>query len=351
MDSDESNSDYVSEYESEVEDYRVEYTKQQKEKNKLTYKVLSQQDIVPSMQADVEKITCIFNDVTSTEARCLLQSCEWDTDLVVEVLLNGGTKKEKLYEKAGIEMKDTIMDDEESPFGSHEDEKECEICLDDVAVKDRVNLGCKHVFCIECLEASLKEDINNKKLKICCPGEHCKNLVSSDFIMKCLKDEKTRSAYIRLLKQSYIDSNPEIVWCPGTDCNFALKLIPLSNDYKVQCSNGHKSCFKCQQPWHDPLDCEMFKNWMKRSSSDANLNWISANTKDCPKCGTHTQKNGGCNHIDCKTCGYHWCWTCLGKFVNYDHICPTKVCESANKRKLPSEESAESKRYKVDYDR
>ena len=154
-------------------------------------------------------------------------------------------------------------------------------------------------------------------------------------------------------RQSYVGSNPGIVWCPRTDCDLVLKKDPYEfyKDYRVQCSKGHKSCFKCQQPWHDPLDCEMFKKWMKRSSSHITSNWITANTKDCPKCGISTQKNGGCNHMTCKTCRYEWCWQCLEKFADHGQLCPTKVSENGRKRKLPSEESKDLKRCKVNYER
>jgi len=31
----------------------------------------------------------------------------------------------------------------------------------------------------------------------------------------------------------------------------------------------------------------------------ANALWLSANTKECPKCGTPIEKNSGCNHMIC----------------------------------------------------
>jgi hypothetical protein len=38
------------------------------------------------------------------------------------------------------------------------------------------------------------------------------------------------------------------------------------------------------------------------------------NVKECPGCGTMTEKTGGCNHITCD-CGSHWCFLCGGKFA------------------------------------
>ena len=48
-------------------------------------------------------------------------------------------------------------------------------------------------------------------------------------------------------------------------------------------------------------------------------------TRDCPSCGTPTQKTGGCDHIQCTVpgCGAHWCFFC-GKKSNaheiYEHM-------------------------------
>lgn len=41
-------------------------------------------------------------------------------------------------------------------------------------------------------------------------------------------------------------------------------------------------------------------------------NYIHANTKDCPKCHIYIEKNGGCNHMQCTSCKFDFCWMCLG---------------------------------------
>ncbi|CAG2176675.1 unnamed protein product [Oppiella nova] len=42
-------------------------------------------------------------------------------------------------------------------------------------------------------------------------------------------------------------------------------------------------------------------------------NWIITNTKECPKCLTTIEKNGGCNHMTCRSvkCKYQFCWVCV----------------------------------------
>jgi ariadne-1 len=68
----------------------------------------------------------------------------------------------------------------------------------------------------------------------------------------------------------------------------------------------------------------MAQAWTRKLRDDSEtMNWLGANTKDCPTCHKVTEKNGGCNHITCK-CGAHWCWMCNKAFDTrtvYNHGC------------------------------
>jgi ariadne-1 len=47
--------------------------------------------------------------------------------------------------------------------------------------------------------------------------------------------------------------------------------------------------------------CPLIRKWTKKCDDDSETsNWISANTKECPKCGATIEKDGGCNHMICK---------------------------------------------------
>lgn len=64
---------------------------------------------------------------------------------------------------------------------------------------------------------------------------------------------------------------------------------------------------------HRPAPCSLVKRWMKKCEDDSETaNWISANTKECPKCGSTIEKNGGCNHMTCRKCRNEFCWMCMG---------------------------------------
>lgn len=65
--------------------------------------------------------------------------------------------------------------------------------------------------------------------------------------------------------------------------------------------------------YHAPTDCLIIKKWLTKCADDSETaNYISAHTKDCPKCHICIEKNGGCNHMSCYNCKHDFCWMCLG---------------------------------------
>lgn len=63
----------------------------------------------------------------------------------------------------------------------------------------------------------------------------------------------------------------------------------------VKCSCGYRFCFSCHREAHAPATCEQVKQWERKCKDDSETeHWKYANTKDCPKCQTSVEKNGGC---------------------------------------------------------
>lgn len=64
----------------------------------------------------------------------------------------------------------------------------------------------------------------------------------------------------------------------------------------VHCHCGQTFCFGCTEPVdHRPVICKIAKLWRKKCGDDSETsNWISANTKECTKCQSTIEKNGGC---------------------------------------------------------
>lgn len=128
----------------------------------------------------------------------------------------------------------------------------------------------------------------------------------------------TGSRYHELLTRTYVDDLENLKWCPAPGCEFAVECKVKARDLKkivpiVQCDCDHSFCFGCAAPDHLPAPCDLVKKWTKKCEDDSETaNWISANTKECPKCYSTIEKNGGCNHMTCRKCKNEFCWMCMG---------------------------------------
>lgn len=109
--------------------------------------------------------------------------------------------------------------------------------------------------------------------------------------------------YKRLLNRAYVDDSPSLRWCPAPDCTYAVQChVPVKSLEtvvpSVRCACGNLFCFGCGLEHHQPCICRLVKLWLKKCADDSETaNWISANTKECPKCLATIEKNGGCNHM------------------------------------------------------
>jgi len=90
-------------------------------------------------------------------------------------------------------------------------------------------------------------------------------------------------------------------------------------------------CCECRLAWHGLAPCanlatrwriadehgreELRKKYGKAVVEEVeSAEWMLQNTKPCPNCGSHVEKNGGCNHITCRHCNFEWCWLCNCKY-------------------------------------
>src|SRR3989344_8798860 len=87
---------------------------------------------------------------------------------------------------------------------------------------------------------------------------------------------------------------------------YALECRPLS--FQLAHVSVFRFCFNCLKDPHSPVPCKMVNEWMEKCEGEGEtFKYISANTKDCPKCGSPVEKNGGCNLMTCR-CGTFFCW-------------------------------------------
>lgn len=62
----------------------------------------------------------------------------------------------------------------------------------------------------------------------------------------------------------------------------------------------------------DGLQAKQWGTMIKEAETEMSEAWLEQNSKPCGKCGAPIQKSGGCNHMICIKCHYHFCWVSRG---------------------------------------
>ena len=89
---------------------------------------------------------------------------------------------------------------------------------------------------------------------------------------------------------------------PGCDhfSVFRKPAVGASNSAKCTKCRIAEFCLKCTRASHGG-ECDRL--------DEASEQLIRENTRACPRCLAHVEKDGGCNHMSCR-CGAHFCWLC-----------------------------------------
>ncbi|KAK9238294.1 hypothetical protein V1525DRAFT_401629, partial [Lipomyces kononenkoae] len=201
----------------------------------------------------------------------------------------------------------------------------CDICCEDRPGLMTFALECDHRFCYDCYKQYITQKImdEGESRNIQCPGDSC-SLVVNNAGIKLIAEDRVYRRYLTLLNRTFVQDNEHLRWCPAPNCEYAIRCDDVSTkDLKtvvptVQCACGYRFCFGCGLADHQPCICVLVKKWIKKCEDDSETaNWISANTKECPKCMATIEKNGGCNHMTCRKCKYEFCWICIGSWAEH----------------------------------
>ncbi|CDH50400.1 ring finger protein [Lichtheimia corymbifera JMRC:FSU:9682] len=261
--------------------------------------------------------------LANQEAAILLRYFQWNKEKLFERYTDS---PEKVLESAGLV--DAVEKDRQVaptlPAKRVKNSFTCEICFDDDPDMETTALSCEHRFCNTCYEHYLRQKIieEGECRNIQCPQDKCNRIVDEKTV-SLLVDDKVKSRYSELLDRTFVDDNDAMRWCPAPDCEYAIEChipsVSLSSIVPtVECGEGHKFCFGCGLSDHQPCVCSLVKKWLQKCKDDSETaNWISAHTKDCPKCQSAIEKNGGCNHMTCRKCRYEFCWVCMGPWSEH----------------------------------
>jgi hypothetical protein len=152
---------------------------------------------------------------------------------------------------------------------------------------EMAGLECGHLYCTECWAEYLSTKVMHEGASqmIECPG-NCKIFVNDQMVMSLVKEPRVKLKYQQLITNSFVQCNRLLTWCPAADCSNAVKvqvcisclkiapfpgplLAPQTVEARpVKCLCGHSFCFACRESWHEPVDCELLKKWIKKCDDD-----------------------------------------------------------------------------------
>jgi ariadne-2 len=273
----------------------------------FTYDCLTVDEVEKLLNESVEKLSNTLK-ITPSLAKVLLHEHKWDANDIVEKYrdnaanllvssrIKSGNGKKVVYV--------TLL---------------CPVCIQTQPFEKFHNLSCAHSFCKHCWSMHFEIQISQGiSTQIRCMAAGCDVLVPEDLVLTLVSRPQIRDKYQQFAFQDYVKSHPELRFCPGTNCQGIIRSQDLSAK-KATCKMCETSfCFRCGNDYHAPTDCTTIKKWLTKCADDSETaNYISANTKDCPKCNICIEKNGGCNHIACCNCKHDFCWMCLGDWKSH----------------------------------
>lgn len=200
---------------------------------------------------------------------------------------------------------------------------ECQVCFSDLCPDDAFSSAlCLHTFCKTCYVGHVTSQIGDGHVAVPCMEPKCKAVLSRYDCHTLLDmEKKLKKRYDYLFVKELCNSSKRYRSCPAPDCEFVIKTTEISGTATCHC--GTLFCIGCAKDAHDPANCSVAKVWLDLQVNEDHNNktWISLNTKDCPKCNSPIQKNGGCNYICCGKCKFGFCWLCGQKDDHKSHSC------------------------------
>jgi len=177
----------------------------------------------------------------------------------------------------------------------------CLVCCDEEPAS-MLSLLCNHNYCSDCWAEYLRGKVRDEgECNIRCMAEDCSALVPDTFVKETC-DGTVYNRFTELILRHYVGHTKNLKYCPGAECQYTVSCSSASASSlttvvpTVICKKGHAFCFGCPiEGDHRPLICPVAKLWLQKCRDDSETaNWIKSNTKECTKCQSTIEKNGGC---------------------------------------------------------
>lgn len=133
-----------------------------------------------------------------------------------------------------------------------------------------------------------------------------------------LTEPEIYQKYKRFQDLAEVSSIPASRWCPKPDCNTAVVGDPLDENFPcLVCTKcATKFCSDCGLEWHPNFTCKENAKRTRTSRDKKSDKWRAKHkVRKCAQCAVDIEKDSGCNHMKCVTCGYEFCWICMKQFT------------------------------------
>lgn len=274
-----------------------------------------------------------FTSLDKSDAILALIYFKWNLEKLKDSWFESDGDTSKYLELCGIKQinselaKQDILgvenyNNSKSKQNENSQENNCTVCFSPSSNENPLSsLICNHQLCTSCWKDYLKIHVNmwnhRQALSTKCPGTNCNLILTENFIKNFLTQSPSiLKSFQIIIRKNFIHFNPDIKYCPNTDCEIIIKCESKSN-IEISCPNCNTNfCNKCQQEGHRPCQCEMVQNSEKKNLQEREiLLKIIPSTKPCPKCRVFIEKSQGCDHMTCRYeasgCGLEFCWVCL----------------------------------------
>ena len=250
-------------------------------------------------------------------------------------------------------------------FLSSPEGQNCSVCWMEFNNKANkpLHLGCGHVYCQECFTGYVEEKISEGPTCISapCPSSHthCEHQITPEFVESCCPPKKANK-FLKFVLDDFVSQAPYISYCPSPDCQTAIYAQETNLTSKNElpqmsaiCNCGTPICMRCKGLAHEPLTCEDYASWedsIDKIYDKLNYKWKKENTKNCPKCNAHIEKNQGCNFMRCSKCKHEFCWFCLKDWKDHDqkHVWKN-TCNTYKAKKSVEEMNEEEKLKRMEF--
>ncbi|XP_043713693.1 probable E3 ubiquitin-protein ligase ARI1 isoform X1 [Telopea speciosissima] len=330
MSSDEDDYDSFEELENDEDDTHWQ------SKNVSSCQVITKESLLSAQREELHRVMDWLK-LREQHARTLLIFHRWDVEKLFSVLVEKG--KDRLFAEAGVRVVEQKAD-----FSLQSSSTiMCNICMDDIPANVVTTMDCGHCFCNNCwTENFILKIQEGQSRRIRCMEHKC-NAICDEAIVRNLVSARhpdLAEKFERFLLESYIEDNRKVKWCPSVPhCGNAIR-VEYDKFCEVECACGLQFCFSCSSDAHSPCSCLMWELWIKKCKDESEtVNWITVNTKPCPKCHKPVEKNGGCNLVSC-ICGQAFCWLCGGA-TGRDHTWSSIAGHSCGRYKEDQELKAE----------